>query len=254
MFESQFQGRPSPAEGGILKRWWWKYWHRPGEPLPPVAVAGPGGTRVDCPVVPLPPTFDEGLMSWDMTFRETASGSYVVGQVWGRTAANRYLLDQYRARVDFPDTCLAVEAMAAKHPSITVKLVESAANGPAVVAALRHRVPGLVEVEPQGGKESRALAATAVVEGGNVYLPHPMLAPWVDAFVEECAAFPAGASDDQVDAYLQAMARFQQGVVAFGYSYLHEPNGHTAGGIRETDAFGNEVAAMSGRFGARMGR
>ena len=44
-----------------------------------------------------------------------------------------------------------------------------------------------------------------MVEAGNVYLPHPMLVPWVEAFLEETAAFPNGRHDDQVDAMTQAL-------------------------------------------------
>jgi phage terminase large subunit-like protein len=33
------------------------------------------------------------------------------------------------------------------------------------------------------------------------------LAPWVSGLVEECAAFPQGAHDDQVDALTQALNR-----------------------------------------------
>jgi hypothetical protein len=42
------------------------------------------------------------------------------------------------------------------------------------------------------------------VEAGNVYLPHPEYAPWVNDFIEECVQFPNGAHDDQVDAMTQA--------------------------------------------------
>ena len=45
-------------------------------------------------------------------------------------------------------------------------------------------------------------------EAGNVYLPHPDYAPWVGDFIEECAAFPNGAHDDQVDAMTQAFLRW----------------------------------------------
>jgi hypothetical protein len=38
-------------------------------------------------------------------------------------------------------------------------------------------------------------------------VPHPMLAPWVVEFIGECAAFPAGANDDQVDAWSQGAKR-----------------------------------------------
>ncbi|MDD3494205.1 MAG: phage terminase large subunit, partial [Candidatus Thermoplasmatota archaeon] len=57
----------------------------------------------------------------------------------------------------------------------------------------------------QGGKESRAWAASPEVEAGNVYIPDPSIAPWVHDFIEECAAFPNGANDDQVDAMTQAL-------------------------------------------------
>jgi predicted phage terminase large subunit-like protein len=60
-----------------------------------------------------------------------------------------------------------------------------------------------VEVNPEGGKVSRAAAASPQLESGNWYLPHPMLKQWVDGFIAECAAFPAGANDDQVDAWSQ---------------------------------------------------
>jgi hypothetical protein len=40
-----------------------------------------------------------------------------------------------------------------------------------------------------------------------VYLPQD--APWVHNFVEECAAFPTGAHDDQVDAMTQALIRIR---------------------------------------------
>jgi hypothetical protein len=36
------------------------------------------------------------------------------------------------------------------------------------------------------------------LESGNWYLSHPQLAPGVDGFINECAAFPAGVNDDQV--------------------------------------------------------
>jgi phage terminase large subunit-like protein len=71
------------------------------------------------------------------------------------------------------------------------------------------------------------MAVSPLIEAGNVYLPHPMYAPWVNDFIEECAAFPNGAHDDQVDAMTQALLRWnmipRQPVVYFDeYEYeLH---------------------------------
>jgi hypothetical protein len=84
-------------------------------------------------------------------------------------------------------------------------LIEEAANGAAVIQTLRRKVAGVVAVKPLGGKESRAAAVAPLIESGNVWLPES--AVWVQDFVEECAAFPNGVHDDQVDAMSQALAK-----------------------------------------------
>src|SRR5579863_1526962 len=142
-----------------------------------------------------------------MAFKGTQKADYVVGQVQAAVGADRYLLHQVRGRMDMPETLLAVRQLSAGWPEVSLKLVEDKANGPAVVQSLRHEIAGFVEVNPEGGKISRAAAASPQLESGNWYLPHPKLAPWVDAFINECAAFPAGVNDDQVDAWSQGAKR-----------------------------------------------
>ena len=78
-----------------------------------------------------------------------------------------------------------------------------------MIQSLRHEIPGLVPVEPIGTKVGRAQAVSPQVESGNVYLPHPAIAPWVEDFVEECVAFPNGKYDDQVDQMTQALNRLR---------------------------------------------
>jgi len=111
--------------------------------------------------------------------------------------------------MDMPRTVEAIRAMSAKWPAAAAKFVEDKANGPAVIASLKHEIAGLIAVNPDGGKISRAAAVSPQIEAGNVYLPHPSIAPWVDALIEECAGFPHGAHDDQVDALTQALNRLQ---------------------------------------------
>jgi predicted phage terminase large subunit-like protein len=140
-----------------------------------------------------------------MTFKDSKNTDYVVGQVWGRVGADCYLLDQVRARMDFPTTVQAVRTLSARWPEARAKLIEDKANGPAVIATLRREISGLIPVEPQGGKAARVAAVSPVIEARNVWLPQE--APWVGDFVEECAAFPNGRYDDQVDAMSQALLR-----------------------------------------------
>jgi predicted phage terminase large subunit-like protein len=191
---SLYQGRPAPATGDILHREWWQYYDTP------LHVERPDGSCVLT-------HFDELILSWDMAFKDTAASDYVVGQVWLRRGVDAYLLDQIRGRMDFVETCRKVRAQSAKWPQAVLKLVEDKANGTAVISQLSRTVGGIVPEEPVGGKEARAYAVTPVIEAGNVYLPAVELAPWVDDFVEECASFPAGKNDDQVDAMTQAVNR-----------------------------------------------
>ena len=125
-----------------------------------------------------------------------------------RKGADRYLLDQVRGRMSFTETLDAMRGLSSKWPQTTRKLVEDKANGTAVIDVLKKEIPGIIPVEPFGGKVVRAHATTAVAEAGNVYIPAASACPWVMDFVEEMAAFPSGAHDDQVDCYSQANAYY----------------------------------------------
>ncbi|MCL2366653.1 MAG: phage terminase large subunit [Oscillospiraceae bacterium] len=179
-----YQQHPAPSEGGLFKREYWKYWRE------------------------LPPTLTDWMQSWDCAFKATNSSDYVVGQVWARDGANRYLVDQVRKRMTFTETVGAIRDMTKLYPQTYRKLIEDKANGSAVIDTLSCEITGIIPVEPQGGKEARAQAVSAAVESGNVYLPHS--APWLGDFVEECASFPNAAHDDQVDAMTQALVYYGQ--------------------------------------------
>ncbi len=83
--------------------------------------------------------------------------------------------------------------------------MEDKANGSAVIETMVGELDGVLAVEPQGGKVARAYAVEPQVEAGQVFLPAD--APWVGDFIEECAAFPNGKNDDQVDQMTQALTR-----------------------------------------------
>jgi len=102
----------------------------------------------------------------------------------------------------------AVRQMSNRFPASVAKLIEDKANGSAVMQILAHQIAGIIPVTPEGGKVARAAAVSPLIEAGNVYLPHPQYAPWVYDFIEECAAFPNGRHDDQVDAMTQALLRW----------------------------------------------
>lgn len=203
-----YQQRPSAVEGAILKRHWWRFWVPVGESPPPVTTRLADGTLFEHPQVELPDDFDEMLQSWDMAFKETKKSDFVCGQVWAKLDADKFLLDQVLDRMDIIKSIAAVNDLTAKWPEAGAKLIEDKANGPAVIAMLSNKIPGLIPIEPEGSKEARVHSVAPEIESGNVYLPHPYFAPWVKAFMDSAAAFPNAAHDDDIDACSQALRRW----------------------------------------------
>jgi predicted phage terminase large subunit-like protein len=166
---------------------------------------------------------DDQAQSWDCAFKDLETSDYVVGQAWARVGSAFFLGDQIRARLDCPATVKAVRELSQRFPGTVAKLIEDKANGSAVVQMLGKEIPGLIPVTPQGGKVARAAAVSPLMEAGNVYLPHPLYAAWVNDFIEECATFPNGAHDDQVDAMTQMLLYWntapQQTVIFLNQGY-----------------------------------
>ena len=210
----QLQQAPAPAEGGFLKRVWWRYWQFPGQQLPPVTVKTEDGYEMIEPVT-LPAAFDDVAQSWDMAFKGGQNSSYVTGQVWAKRGASKYLLDQLRDQMDMPQTLAAVRALVAKWPRAFAKLVEDKANGPAVIAMLRQEISGMLPMTwpiDLNNKEGRVQAVVPQIHAGNVFLPHPQLAPAItEGLINECASFPNGANNDQVDSLTQALLYWELG-------------------------------------------
>jgi predicted phage terminase large subunit-like protein len=193
---SLYQGRPSPTAGNVWKRQWWR---RYGTPLWSQHPDQPDAYRVE--------EFDQLIMSWDMTFKDTKSSDFVVGQVWARKGANVYLLDQIRKRLSFTDTLAAFEAMVKRWPGATAKLVEDKANGTAVISTLKSKIPGIIAVTPTESKYARANAVSPILEAGNAFLPEKAIELFdPEELIDEAAAFPNAAHDDMVDATSQALA------------------------------------------------
>ena len=177
-----YQQHPVPDGGGLFKSDWIQHWDK------------------------LPERFDAAVISWDMTFKESATSDFVVGQVWGRKDGAFYLVDQFRGRWDFVKSLEQFVAAARKYPRITRKLIEDKANGPAIISALKRKVTGIIPITPKESKEARANAVTTLWEARNVYLPPPDRYPWVaQDFIPELLAFPSGAHDDTIDAMSQAL-------------------------------------------------
>ena len=151
----------------------------------------------------LPPKFDRLIGSWDLTFKDSKSSDYVVGQIWGTKGIDYYLLDQVRGQWDFTKTLDMFIQLAQKWSSVNRWLIEDKANGSAIISILKRHIHGVTAITPTESKLERAYSVTPMIECGNVYIPES--APWLPALEDELLSFPAGAHDDQVDSMTQAL-------------------------------------------------
>lgn len=193
-WEALYQQRPTPADGAIFKKDWFRHRYKANE---------------------LPEKFDELALSVDCAFKGTEDSDFVVIGAWGRKGAKKYKLGQARGRWDFVQTCTELRRFLAEtrkahgsrfkgDPSV---YIEDKANGPAVISALNDDVSRLIAVDPEGGKVARANAVAPTLEAGDVLFPEDSAAPWMDGFVAECLSFPNGKNDDQVDEMTQALRK-----------------------------------------------
>lgn len=196
---AQLDQRPVPEGGAIIKDEWIK-WYDPKDA----------------------PRFVQKIQTWDLAFKGTAESDFVAGQVWGVAGANYYFIDGVLERLDFVATLTAITSMCTRYPGSAV-LIEDKANGPAVMAALGGAVPGVVPVEPLGGKAARLNAASPLFEGGNVWLPkgHPV----AEALALSLVSFPAAPHDDDVDACTQVLNYLHQNFTDYAAVMSKFPRG-----------------------------
>jgi predicted phage terminase large subunit-like protein len=194
-WNAMYQQQPTNDEGAILKREWWRVWPDPE-----------------------PPLVNYIIQSMDTAYSKKETADFSVITTWGvfyldeDSGANIVLLDVKRGRWDFPELKrIAKEQYDHWQPDNV--LIEAKATGITLQQELRRMSIPVTLYSPGGRKTgtdkiSRANAVAPVFEAGMVWAPDT---DWAEELVEECAAFPHGDNDDQVDSTVQAIMRFRQG-------------------------------------------
>jgi predicted phage terminase large subunit-like protein len=191
VFAGQSQQRPTPLEGNLIKRSEVRYY-------------GGIDPRTGQPDEKLPTSFDMKIISVDAAFKDLATSDYVAIGVIGVKGRRRYFLNVVNARLDAAATEAEIRRQRDVHRPISAVLVEDKANGPAVVQRLKVNVPGVIEINPQGGKVARMFAAAPEWQAGDWYVDRN--AAWTEPLIEQITMFPNGRYDDQADMMSQASA------------------------------------------------
>lgn len=202
VIRAQRQQDPVSDAGAKFKRTWWRYWTRDPKKVNTDPSNGP-----ICVLRPDDDGFHAGVTSWDPNKTDSDTSDWTVGLAIAACGPDFFVLDERRARMEFPTLAAEVPLFAAMHARTCRKhLMEFSGNGIALCQLSPPPVAGLKAVKVGGrGKVQRADGILGYVASGNVYVPHPDEAEWVPAFIEEHADFPTGAHDDRVDALSQGL-------------------------------------------------
>ena len=178
-FSAQYQQNPVPPEGNRIRwQWFGTYPERP--------------SREAMQMV---------LQSWDTAVTAEPTSDFSVCLTWGFREGRWYLLDLFRARLDYPDLKRKVVELRTRWQAEKV-IIEHANSGVPLFQELRQeRFEGVFPYTPELNKETRLAAQTAKLETGDYLLPAE--AEWLAAFKQELLAFPNGRHDDQVDSLAQ---------------------------------------------------
>ena len=189
VFAGQYQQRPAPLEGNMIKRSEVKYYGG----IDPLT-----GERDEV----LPERFDRMLISVDCSFKDTETSNYVAIGVIGVKGRKRMVLNVVNEHLDANGTELEIRRQKERYPNVTAILVEDKANGPAVTQRLKANVPGVIEVTPMGGKIARMFAVAPEWQAGDWYVDRT--AAWTEPFIQQITMFPTAANDDMCDMMTQS--------------------------------------------------
>ena len=181
-FAGQYQQSPAPMGGGMFKAEWFRYYS------PHELSLGNG----------------QLIQSWDTANKESEFADYSVCTTWKAHDNVYYLLDVFRARLNYPTLKQRVIQKNEEYQPDVI-LIEDKASGTQLIQELRNQgLYKIKEYKPKYDKVMRAHAQTASFESGQVRFP--ISAPWLDEFISELSTFPRGKYDDQVDSTSQAIA------------------------------------------------
>ena len=187
----QFQQRPSPLGGDIIKGAWFKRYTK----LPQIRYR---------------------IVTVDTALKEKESNDFQVAQCWGLGAdGNLYLIDQMRGRFQayelrqrVPDFWAKLRAD--KSSPLRLMYIEDKASGTQLIQDITRTPTMRIPVKPiqrDRSKLQRVMDVQSYIEAGYVYLPTD--APFVSDFIAECEAFTANDShphDDQIDCMCDAIS------------------------------------------------
>jgi predicted phage terminase large subunit-like protein len=170
---------PAGAIGAMLKREWWRRYSEK-------------------------PKTDLVIHSWDLSTGRSASGDPSAYGEWQRGEDGYYLTDAGTWHLSMDELIKKMKLLYENRRPRYILVEDVGTSIPVVDYLKRHTRMPIIPIKPGSkDKASRVQSISALIEAGRVWLP--AMAPWADSFISECATFPGGSHDDQVDQMSQAL-------------------------------------------------
>ncbi|HAC57402.1 MAG TPA: terminase [Rhodobiaceae bacterium] len=186
VFAAQYQQRPAPLEGGLVKWEWFTTYDRAPERHPR----------------------DKIVQSWDTASKAAEANDWSVCTTWLMREKEAWLLHVDRKKLEFPALRARIVSHAAQYDANTV-LIEDAGSGVSLIQDLKRKHPfAVIPCTPKNDKATRLLSVSHLIEDGSVSIPQE--ASWLADFRYELSVFPNGKNDDQVDSFSQFLNWFME--------------------------------------------
>lgn len=188
-FAALYQQRPTPAEGGLFRRSWFRYW----QPVEDLFHLSAGAVRAaDC----------WRFATVDLAISQEQTADFTVIAVWAVTpGGDLILLELLRERLPAPALLPTLHALTQRW-QLDYFAVEKVGFQEALIQQARRAGLAVRGVAAHGDKVSRAAAASIRFEAGLVHFPRG--ARFLNDLEDELLQFPHAPHDDQVDAIAYA--------------------------------------------------
>jgi predicted phage terminase large subunit-like protein len=195
-FETQFGANPVPQEGNLIRGEWIQRYDKP------------------------PAEFTKVVCALDAAAKTGVRNDYSAIVKLGATKSGYYVLDVWRARLEFPALVRRVRNLLDDPVPPSAVYVEDTSNAVALIQQLRQDTTlPIVPISVKGSKESRVEGITGLLEAKKLYLPTE--APWLLDFERELLSFPSGKHDDQVDALTLALTKLRRQPPEFTWAFVN---------------------------------
>lgn len=194
-FSALYNQSPVPAEGGLFKRSWLRYYTGDGEFF---RLRNRTVRAADC----------RRFGTVDLAFSLKKEADYTVIGAWAVSPyGDLILLDIHRERMEGPDLVPSIKSMVNRHDLEYIG-IEKVLGQSLVIHATRLEGLCVRSLLADTDKITRSIPCQVRMEAGQVYLPekHPEL----EAIERELLTFPKGTHDDIVDVFSYAAAEVQR--------------------------------------------